>query len=135
MSQSVPRPALSRTPLSAPPHADSRLPDDAFAEETNLLADRLARDRDALATVIDYINASTITEPNHNRKRARRALGLIWTDLVQVSRALAQPAPKFRPNVTGPRPIVRHHQLDAELIAGVEDVQFSSLPALLEASL
>jgi hypothetical protein len=103
--------------------------DDRAAEEVHRLADRLAHDIEALNVAIDFISASTITEPNHNRKRARRVLVGVWGEIAGIARALSEPPPKFHRDVGNPMPIVRRHQAAVE---EVTDFRPTALPAWVE---
>lgn len=108
----------------------SRLPDDAAAEEVHRLADKLALDLEALKAAIDYINASTIEEPRHNRKRAKRVLIGVWDDIAGIARALSEPPPEFRADRGHPKALARHRRADE----GVEDLKPAAVPAWLKAA-
>jgi hypothetical protein len=105
------RESVARTPQARRPSShDGRLLDDAAAEEVHRLADKLAQDLDALKLAIDLVNTSTIEEPRHNRKRARRVLVGVWGDLAGIARALSEPPPKFHADRGNPMPCPRRRR-------------------------
>ena len=90
-------------------------------------ADRVEAARGAMLEAIDHIIESTYAQPSHSKKRAKKRLVEAWLAIAEVVQELSKPAPKFRPNVTTFRPIVRH-RADLE---GVEDLRPVLLPAAL----
>ncbi len=116
-----PRPTSSST---------SYLPDDAHAAEIFHEVDTLEETRDKLLRALNTLARSTYERPAYNRRRARQLVLEAWVVLAGTARDLATQPPKFRAGSTGPRPLVRHRRIDAE-IAGVEDIRTSSLPPAL----
>ncbi len=107
--------------------------DDASAEAVARLGDELVRADDLLRGAIGELNRSTYETGGLHRKRARQLVKTAWEAMAiaaRVGSALSEPAPRFRPDATGPRPLVRPRYRDAE-IAGVEDIRPASLPTRL----
>lgn len=98
------------------------LMDDAAAREVHRIADRLADTRESLRQAINYLNRSTYEAGGRDRQAARALVQQVWHDLAVAARALAEPAPRFRPELTNPRPVVRKRR-DAEGEPEVADLR------------
>lgn len=111
--KSVPRPTVK-------PH----LMDDMSAREVHIrIGDRLADAYDTIHSAIEAVNRSTYEPGPRDRKEARALVQKAWVELAVAARLLAEPAPLFRPDVTGPRPIVRRQAAEE-----VADHQVVSVP-------
>ncbi len=111
--------AAAPTTRPAPSRHSTRWVDEVEAARRAELADRIEAIRADLLTSIDYLVASTHTEPSHNKKRSRKQLVKAWIAMAKVAQDLSQPTPKFRPNVAS--------QVDPE-IEGVADFVPVALP-------
>jgi hypothetical protein len=93
---------------SLPKSKAHHMMDDAAAREVHLIADRLADTRDVLRDAINYLSRSTYVEAgSRDRKLAEELVQQAWRELAGAARSLAEPAPRFRRDSTGPRPVVR----------------------------
>jgi hypothetical protein len=109
-------PAQPAKKFAARPTAKAHLMDDMSAREVHIrIADRLADAYDTIHAAIGAVNRSTYEAGSRDRKEARALVQKAWSELAVAARLLAEPAPRFRPDATGPRPIVRRGQADAEV--------------------
>jgi hypothetical protein len=93
-------------------------------------ADRVEAARGVMAEAIDFIIEGAYSQPSHRKKRAKGKLVEAWLIVARAVQALSKPSPKFRPNVTTFRPIVRHRGPE---VVGIEDLQPLSLLRTLKA--
>jgi hypothetical protein len=82
--------------------------DDTAAREVHIrIADRLADVYDTIHAAIGAVNRSTYEPGSRSRKEARTLVQKAWRELAVAARLLAEDAPSFRRDATGPRPVVR----------------------------
>jgi len=107
VSRSSIRSTLKSVPRLAS-NSSSKILDDRASEALNALGDRLAASIETLEQAIGIINIASYSDPRwDSRARARRLLCQVLTVVAQLNVELALPLPAFRPDSTGPRPVVR----------------------------
>jgi len=125
--QSIARPLPLRRPAAqSRPKSKPHLMDDTAAREVHIrIGDRLADAYDTIHAAIGAVNRSTYEPGPRDRKEARALVLKAWSELAVAARLLAEAAPRFHQNATGPRPIVRRR--DPE----IADIRTAALPAAL----
>jgi len=111
------------------PTPKNHLMDDAAAEAVAQIGDQLARADDLIRGAINELNRSTYEQGALHRKRAHLLVKEAWAAMAIVDRAasaLSEPAPRFRPDANGPRPIVRKRR-DADGEPVMADIRLVSL--------